>query len=185
MSRALRRSVPLLVLALVAGCGMLPRTSAPVPNSAQTWAAVLAQAEQQVYAGHYASADRLLAEFHQAHLGTPEAPEALFYRALFRLDPANPSASPQEAIGLLDAVVALRVVSPHRNDAIALRRIAVALDAKPVVVNVTAPREPAAATAPRAESGAKDEEIARLREDLAKANAELERIRRRLATPKP
>jgi hypothetical protein len=39
--------------------------------------------------------------------------------------------------------------------------------------------------APRPDTGAKDEEIARLREELSKANAELERIRRRLATPKP
>jgi hypothetical protein len=38
------------------------------------------------------------------------------------------------------------------------------------------------ATAP---TGSRDEELARVKDELAKANAELERIKRRVATPKP
>ena len=37
----------------------------------------------------------------------------------------------------------------------------------------------------RADEKARDEEITRLKEELSKANAELERIKRRLAQPNP
>ncbi|MDB4880017.1 MAG: hypothetical protein JWL60_1463 [Gemmatimonadetes bacterium] len=189
MTNHLPRAASRAALALaLAGCAALPRMTPPVPASAERWQVVSAQAEQQVAAGRHAEADRLLGEFQQVHAGTPEAPEALFYRALYRLDAANPAASPQEAIGLLDSYLAMRVLTPHRPDAIALRRIAAALEAKPAVVTVTVPRDATATSpspAPRPDTGAKDEEIARLREELSKANAELERIRRRLATPKP
>ena len=188
MHRLQRLSRHTLLAVGLAACATLPRMTPPVAESTERWRVVVALADQHVAAGRYAEADRLLAEFGQSSMGTPEAPEATFYRALYRLDPANPAASPQESIGLLDAFLAMRIVSPHRTDAVVLRRIAVALGAKPEVVTVTVPRDATAVAPnpqPRADTAAKDEEIAKLKEELTKANAELERIRRRVATPKP
>lgn len=188
MLRLLRVSRHTLLAVGLAGCATLPGMTPPMVESAERWRVVVALADQHVEAGRYAEADRLLAEFGQSSIGTPEAPEATFYRALYRLDPANPAASAPEAIALIDTFLAMRIVSPHRTDAVALRRIALALAAKPEVVTVTVPRDATAvapAPQPRADTAAKDEEIAKLRDELARANAELGRIRRRVATPKP
>lgn len=173
------------VVAALGACAVPGVRTTPSPEAiAGEWTAVGTQAAQEVQAGRYAAADQLLADFQQRYPSSAEAPEARFYRALYRLDPANPAASIREGAALLDSVLAAPVTTPHRGDAAVLRRLAASLEAKPTVVTVAAPKE-AAAPAPRVDTAARDEEIARLRDDLAKANAELERVRRRLATPKP
>lgn len=167
---------------LVAGCARIhPGTTPTARMSAADWRATLTQVDTEIAAKRYAGADRLLAEFQRSHLENREAPEATYYRALYRVDPANPAASSREAGVLLDAYLVDSAVTTHHADALVLRRLVTVLEEKPTVVTVT--RAPAASRSD--DSKSKDDEIARLREELTKAKAELERIKRRLAAPAP
>jgi hypothetical protein len=186
MMHSLVRTARLSLLCLVlAGCATM-RGAAGTPaavNARSEWPALFTQVTQEVQAGRYGVADRLLADFASRYAGTEPAAEAQFWRALYRLDPANQNSSPREAIALLDSFLASPLSAPRRPEALVIRRVAVALEARPAVVTVTTPGAPA--TPSRGDNTAKDEELARVKEELAKANAELERIRRRLAAPKP
>lgn len=189
MMPSLVRSARLVATGLLlAGCSLPRMHSGPSPEAiAGEWTVVLDQAGQEVQAGRYASADQLLLGFQQHYPSAPQSGDASFFRALYKLDPANTTASSHDASVLLDAALSAPAPATRRADALALRRIAAALEAKPSVVTVVVPGKetPAASSRADAASKEKDEEIARLKEDVAKANAELERIRRRLATPKP
>jgi hypothetical protein len=179
-----------LVCIAFAGC-VTTRGAAGTPaavNARNDWPAVLAQASQEAQAGRYGVADRLLADFATKYAGTEPAAEAQFWRALYRVDPANQTASPKEAIAMLDSYLASPLSAPRRSEALVLRRVAAALDARPAVVTVTTPASGGAGksdSAAKADNSAKDDEIAKLKDELSKANAELERIKRRLAAPKP
>ncbi|MDB4884891.1 MAG: hypothetical protein JWN79_329 [Gemmatimonadetes bacterium] len=183
-----------LLAAVLSGCAMrAPELSPTASSTPAAWASVLALVAQDVQAGRHAAADRRLLDFQVTHPAAPEAADAAYYRALFKLDPSNPAASTREAVALLDGLIATPIVtapvSPRQTDALVLRRVATSLETRPVTV-VTTPSASGASgsstSAPRTdESRAKDEEIGRLKDELSKANAELERIKRRVATPKP
>jgi hypothetical protein len=124
-------------------------------------------------------ADRALTAFAQRYPGSPEAAEVTYWRALLKLDPAN-AAAVRESITMLESYLAAAPAGAHRTEAGALRRLGLALEQR----NAALAAIPPAPTA-RPEDKARDDEIARLRDELSKANAELERIRRRLARPRP
>jgi len=138
----------------------------------------MSQASQEAAAGRYGVADRLLTDFTSRYPASSEAAESMFWRAVFKLDPQNPNASTHDAGVLLDSYLA-NGLAPRRGEAGALRRVVSALEAKPTVVQSATPAKAADATPDKA----KDDEIARLKDELAKANAELERIKKRLAQP--
>jgi hypothetical protein len=163
----------------LSACGMLH--SAVMPDPRTEWATALAQADREVLASRFGVADRVLADFADRHPNTSESYDALLWRALYKLDPTNATATPRDAEALLDNYLSASLAVPHRGAAITLRRIAVALDKPaPAPVASTTNAAPTPAT-----DKSRDEEVARLRDELAKANAELERIKRRVATPKP
>lgn len=172
------------------GCAQLRAASAspPAPMEGQL-TATLQQAEQAAQQGKFGVADRLLVDFAERFPNTPEALETGYWRAVFVLDPANATAGPRDAIALLDAYLAAPVIVAHRGAAAALRRIAGSLDRPRVAAAAPAPS--AGCTCADAKSETKggdpsrDEEVQRLKSELAKANAELERIKRRLAQPNP
>jgi hypothetical protein len=176
-----------LVCLILGGCGPLrSASSSPSESDARgDWRTVSTQASQEVQAGRYSAADRLLADFAARHGGTSAAADAAYRRALYRADPANPNASAKEAMAILDSNLATSPQGPRRTDAAALRRLVAALDARPAVVTVNTPSSAPSSAPSRAEEKARDEELAKMKDELAKANAELERIKRRLATPKP
>ena len=91
------------------------------------------------------------------------------------------TAAPREALALLDTYLSSTAGS-HRTEAQTLRRVAAALETRAAAATVAAQLKP---EPPKVEDKAKDEELQRVKDELAKANAELERIRRRLAQPKP
>jgi hypothetical protein len=156
---------------------------APAPSSASSdWTASLAQASQEVQSNRYAVADRLLADFVARYPNSPEALESSYWRALFKLDPANPATAPHEAGVLLDGYLATPAAGAHRTEAAVLRRVASSLEPRPALTAAAPAAPPGAA---RADDKARDDELQRLKDELAKANAELERIKRRLAQPKP
>lgn len=182
----------LAALLFAGGCAQLRAASATpaVPLHYQLEAA-RRDAEREVLAARHAVADRLLAEFATRYADSPEATEAGFWRALYMLDTANQTSRARDAIALLDSYLASSgATALHRGAATSLRGVAVTLD-RDVGAGGATPGTPAAPGAraenrpePRADER-RDEEVQRLREELAKANAELERIKRRLAQPNP
>lgn len=183
MRIAVTRAVAALMLAGALGACRSGRSqlAEPVRPLAQTeWMATLLQSSQEAGAGRHASADKTLADYSVRFPATPEAAEALYWRALHRLDPASANMSAREGGLLLDNYLG-SAASQHRTEAMALRRIATALEARSTAAPAAGRAEPAAAVPDKA----RDEEILRLKDELSKANAELERIKRRLAQPKP
>ncbi len=152
-----------------------PPAAAPAP--APGYAAALVAAERRVDAGDYAGADRILADFALRARGTEDGVEVAFWRALYMVDPSNHTASIGEGIRALEIYLASSAAKRYRAQARVLRRTAQSVQAlrlaqaNPRVVG----RDTVFVT--------REEEIAALRDQLAKANAELERIRKRLANP--
>ncbi|HEX6598645.1 MAG TPA: hypothetical protein VF034_04935 [Gemmatimonadaceae bacterium] len=170
------------------GCSALMRASrTPTqPPAAEAWAQASAMAASQVGAGSYAAADRALSDFAARYPHTPQALSATLRRAVYMADPANQMATVREATALLDSTLAQPLDSASRSDARTLRRITSALQRAASLsaggaANVSTPDSSARAVDSRSNS----EEIQRLRNELAKANAELERIKKRVAQPKP
>ena len=181
--RTIARFARAAVLSVAGGCAQLRAANAtPQPMEGQL-AATLRQADQEAVALRFGVADRLLAEFADTHAGTPEAVETAFWRAVFKLDTANQTGTRREAVALLDGYLNGSTSVAHRGAALALRRAA---SVERTVVTVPGPSTPAApSTAPSVRADVSTEEVQRLRDELAKANAELERIRKRLSQPNP
>lgn len=165
----------------VSGCATSqPRLAEPAPTSRSEWTPWLLQASQEASAGNYTVADKLLTEYGTRYPASPEAAEAMYWRALYKMDPANSAGAARDATVLLDGYLASGTAT-HRAEALTLRRVATALEVQgrstsPVAVKTEVVK---------VEDKTRDEEMARLREELSRANAELERIKRRLAQPKP
>jgi hypothetical protein len=170
----------LLACAGVAGCAS--RSSAPLrapaPTAASEWPTAHATAMAEAKDSRLAQADRALVDFAQRYPDSPEAGEVPFWRAVYKLDPANPAAL-KDATMLLDGYLAGVPAGPHRVEASAFRKLIAALDARTAALAAQT-----VVAVPRPEDKAQQEELLRLRDELAKANAELTRIRRRLAQPK-
>ena len=178
MTRARACSLALVVV-LGACTSAQPRLAEPAPTPRSEWASWLVQASQEASSGNYAIADKLLSDYGVRYPASPEAAEAMYWRALYKLDPGNPMAAPRDASVLLDGYISSGITA-HRAEAQTLRRVATSLEAQ---TRATVP-----AVKPdvvKADDKAREEELARLREELGRANAELERIKRRLAQPKP
>jgi hypothetical protein len=121
----------------------------------------------------------------------PAASDSLYWKALLHLDAQNRKGSTDSAIKYLDAYLARDTTQKHRLEALVLRRLArdaMQLARVEAALQVARSAEPARA-ADSAPAPRRDEEmvkeIQRLKEELAKANEELERIKKRLAAPKP
>jgi hypothetical protein len=184
--RTITRLAGVAALAVAGGCAHLrAATVGPTLPMEGQLTATLRQADAEAIAMRFGVADRLLAEFAETHPDTPEALETAFWRALFKLDPSNQTATRRDAIALLEGYLNGNTVVVHRGAALALRRAATA--DRPIAVAPTTQPAPGAApaAAPSAAPAANAEEVQRLRDELAKANAELERIRKRLSQPNP
>lgn len=116
--------------------------------------------------------------------------EAQYHRAIALLAPGAGTAALDTAITLLDAYLAREGFIARRpeasamlrlaGDAIQLSRVAAALQQERAAADKTKSGE----TPARSDTDSL-KEIQRLKDELAAANAELERIRKRLATQKP
>jgi hypothetical protein len=179
--RRVRRRLAALVLIGAVGC--LPRAgSSPevaAPSASSEWPSASARAQAEARESRLGIADRVLTDFAQRFPESPEAAEVPYWRAIYKLDPNNAVAS-REAIALLDSYLANAPNGLHRAEALAMRRVAAALESRTAALAAQL-----AMPAPKADEKAHEEELSRLREELAAANAELARIKRRLARPKP
>jgi hypothetical protein len=169
---------PLYLLAIatvIAGCSSKTPPQAPMP--ADAFASALAAAEQRVEAGDYSGADRILADFSLKAKGTEGAGEVAFFRALYMVDPNNRTASMAEGVRALDIYLKTSEAKRYRAEAIVLRRTAQTVLA--LRTSQQAPRVVGRDTV----FVNREDEIAALKDQLAKANAELDRIKKRLAQP--
>jgi hypothetical protein len=147
---------------------------APAPDP---FATTVAAAQKRADVGDYAGADKILADFALKARGTDDAAEASFWRAMYMVDPSNKSASMSSGIRALDIYLATPGVRRYKPQALVLKRTAQTVQslrqaqATPKVVG----RDTVFVS--------REEEIAGLKDQLAKANAELERIKKRLANP--
>ena len=115
--------------------------------------------------------------------------DSLYWQGVRELDPSNKNGSVDAGIASLDAYLASPGDLPHKTEAAALRSLA---RNSQQLARVQAALQQARATPDGkpadSKSGANEEavkEIQRLKDELAKANEELERIKKRLAAPKP
>lgn len=169
-------SIALFASVVLAGCSRGHAPTRPAP--AKPFAEALEAAEERAQAGDHADADRILSDFAINAKGTEEATETSFWRALYMVDPANRRTSIPEGIRALDIYLSTPGTRWYRTQAEVLRRTAQSVQAL----------RGAAQSAPRVVGRdtvyvTREEEIASLRDQLAKATAELERIKKRLANP--
>ena len=181
----MRRPAPvvLALAGLLAGSGCLPSRTHPTEQEAPTavseWSALYARITADTSATRAFGADRALAEFAQRFAGSPEAAEVPYWRALFKLDP-NSAAAVRESMTMLDGYLATAPAGAHRLEAGVLRRLGLAIEQRNAAIAAIPP-----APTVRPEDKAREEELQRLRDEVAAANAELARIRRRVARPRP
>ena len=182
LSKIVRRTT-LAALLVAAGCV----TGRSLGGAAKRdWSDTLAQAEAAANDHRYADADRLLADFAARYPGSEGAVESSYWRGVIALEPSNHDGSPQIATAFFETYGRAGGPLPHRVEAGILRDIAVRLQAAgapTVAVASPAPGASANSSAGAADLKAKDTEIQRLKDELAKANDELERIKRRLTAP--
>ena len=202
MSFFSRRQAVLLSALAFAGCAPITHVVGPAP--ARNWPSTLSSAQHSAARGEFDAADTTLAEFARRYPTSREALETSYWRAVYALDPSNRAESIPGAISSLDAYLADTRPRDHVLEATTLRRVAGQLDAlNRIAANAIAQAKDANAAAAIARAlsdsridtsrpgssdaapTAADAEIKRLKDELAKANAELERIRRRLAQPPP
>lgn len=174
----------------LAACAHLQVLDAPAQSD---WARAMTYARQDVDAGNYFAADKILDEFVRTHPGTAEAREIGFWKAAYLIDPANERGSLDGGIAALDAYLAEDSAGVYREQAIVLRRtaaVAQGIASAPKSAVLDTLQTPAVKDTVVVVSKSRDEQIAMLKdqlakskEDLAKANAELDRIKKRLANP--
>lgn len=180
----MKRAAILLAFAL-GGCAHFQHSGAPTVR--EQWDATLAAARLAADSGKYDAADQTLADFIAAHNGSHEATEAIFWRGVYKVDPDNKNGSLSAGISSLDVYLASDSAIWHTSVAKVLRRTAAL--AQSLKLAASSPQQTATpvASTPTVDKDAmksRDEEIASLREQLGKAKAELERIKKRLANPK-
>ena len=174
-------------LMVAAACASRPS----VPGiTRRAWTTAAAQAEELAAAQQFTQADSVLQAFAAEHPRSADTLSALYLRALYQADPANPATDGvTQALALLDRYLAAGPPQPQRYEAQAVRRLAELRTVPPVVqvdtvrvVDSTAVRT---AVARESETLARlhADELTLLRDSLTRATAELERIRRRLARP--
>jgi len=173
-------ALPRVVVAcalLLAGCARSSSGSAKPPSPAEAFTNAIATANRRAEAGDYAGADRILADFALRAKGTDEATETAFWRALYMVDPSNKTASIPEGLRAIDIYLATPGAKLYVAQALVVKRTAQSVQAlkKAQVTPKISGRDTVYVT--------REEEIAALKDQLARANAELERIKKRLANP--
>lgn len=180
-----RVAVAALVAVLSAGCkkpappALPPAVEVPSPELPveSPWPPTLAAVRTAIDSGRFATADTILVTFEQAHAGSPEANESAFWRALLRADPRNPAFTIADARAALDAYLSAEG-APRREEIEVLRRTLVLTDS----LRAAQANSRAAADA---RDRLREEELQKLRDELQRTQAELDRIKRRLGSPKP
>ncbi|MGI9076364.1 MAG: hypothetical protein ACR2G6_03405 [Gemmatimonadaceae bacterium] len=153
------------------------------------WITAFSEAQRAAENRRFAEADAVLADFIKLRKGTTEAREAVYWRAVYLLDPKNRASNLREAVLYLDEYLS-HPLPANVSQARALRGMASAVSSLHDAVRAAQrrptgePDEPAKSVPDTAREEEMEKEIERLKEQLDKANAELERIKKRLTAPR-
>lgn len=183
-----RYALAALGLALgLGGCATtVHRSMPPVSNE---WINTLGAAKEAVADGRYSDADRTLQDFMLAYAGEDEAREAAYWRALFTLDPSNRGGDTRNAEKQLEEYLSDTATTLHRTEAVTLRRLAATIDSigRTHRISISSSDAARAEQAEQAEQREAElqKEIQRLKDQLEKTTAELERIKKRLSEKNP
>ena len=155
-----------------------PPVVVALPQPLSEWPTTLADAQRAAGAEQFDEADRILLRYGLKYQGTPEGAESDFWRAVFKADPSNPGPAARERIALFDAYLTAGPSAARYLEAMVFRRL---------LETVTATRAALADFRGGADSRqrAREDEIKKLSEDLDRAMAELDRIKKRLTPVKP
>jgi hypothetical protein len=171
------------MLVLASGCHRAappaPVVQVPVPTlpPEPPWVATFAAMQMAVDSGRFAAADSILDAFDQADATARDSSESAFWRTMLKADPRNPAFSPAAARAALEGYAASDFSQHQTEIAMMLRLLTLSDSLRAAQVTQR--------TATDARDKARDDELLRLRDDLARTQAELDRIKRRLGTPKP
>ena len=136
------------------------------------WRATLEAVRAAADAGQFAKADSILLAFDRAEPESPDANESAFWRAMLRADPRNPAFAPGEARAAMEGYLANPNARRRVEASVMLRMLALS-DSLWVV-------QASLRSASEARDRARDEELQKLRDDLQRTQAEMDRIKRRL-----
>ena len=163
-------------VAFTVACSHQPAVAKP-PAPVAGFSAAIESAAKRVDAGDYSGADRVLAQFALTNKGTTEGNEIAFWRALYMVDPSNKNASVAEGLRAVDIYLANPASKMYRSQAQVLRRTALLMQSlrQQQAMTKVVGRDTVYVT--------REDEITGLKDQLAKANAELDRIKKRLANP--
>lgn len=139
-----------------------------------TWPMMREAARIAADSGRFEEADRMLAAYIAGRPGTDEVDEAALARALLLIDPRNPAGSTGAALDALGTLLRRAPDAPHADATVALRRTLMRADSLAHVVLTT--RDSA-----RARDSLYKAESQRLKDELAKVQEELDRVKRRLS----
>lgn len=181
MRRRVRTLARAAVLLAAAACVTAPRAR-EADEAERAWLNAFVEAQQLAHEGRVAGADSALARFADAYPRSREAMETLYWRAIFAVDPANRSRSAADAVALLDRYLAAGSTATHSMEAMSLRRTAQALDSLGRTLTTTRAMADSVSIALK-NAATTPEETQKLKDELARTQAELERIRRRLSNP--
>jgi len=117
------------------------------------------------------------AELDDVEAGSADATESAFWRAMLRADPRNPAFEPGEARRSIEAYLAAPNPRRRTEAGVMLRMLDLADSLRAV--------QAAQRSSAEARDRARDEEVQKLRDDLQRTQAELDRIKKRLGSPKP
>jgi hypothetical protein len=174
-----------LAVSMLSACATFSR-SASDPPSPEAWGALLNTTDYLANAGRHAAADSTLSAFATRHPGTRAAEEVLFWRALYKLDPRSSAATRAEGRALLDSYLASEKTAWYRGQANVLRHLAREIVlAEQVASQASGDTTIVITDTSAAGIAARDRVIRTQRAEIARLNAELERIKRRLAAPTP
>ena len=156
-----------------------PSLPVPVPSlpTEAPWVGTVAAARAAADSGHFAAADSILAAFERSDASSPDASESAFWRAMLRADPRNPAFTPADARAALDAYLTTSDPRRRTEAAVMLRMLALSDSLRTA--------QAAQKSASESRDRARDEELQKLRDELQRTQAELDRIKRRLGPPKP
>ncbi|HUR91364.1 MAG TPA: hypothetical protein VMY38_01705 [Gemmatimonadaceae bacterium] len=177
------RAIFVFTIALFCGaCAVATRESAPGAPTPEAWGAVLNTADMFANAGRHAAADSALLAFARANPGTRAAEEVAFWRALYKLDPRSSASTRAEGRTMMESYAASSTTSWYKGQANVLRFLAREIaDAEQSGSDSTI----VAGDTTSGGLAARDRVIRTQRAEIARLNAELERIKRRLASPTP
>jgi hypothetical protein len=176
--RAPLKNFAVACLIALSACSKPTAETAPAPVAlSDSYLNVLVAAEKRVDAGDYSGADRILSDFALKARGTQEGIEVAYWRALYMVDPKNGTASMAEGVRALDIYLSTDGAKQYRAQALVLKRTA------QTVLSLRTAQATARVLGRDTVYVTREDEILALKDQLAKANAELDRIKKRLANP--